>query len=514
MQPGGSRSRVWSVVLVGLLVYGFGLRVHALRHWKAGLSNDESVTYMCAAGTAGIWEEHINDLRNRTITVAYMQRLYDRPPSTLFHRISLDMAQYDVHPPLYFWLLHIIHLLWGTTDITGAALNVFLGLLVLAVLLRLARQCGSSWKLALLAGVVWYLSPAAVQIDLEARPYELLALAALSSFVLGLRLIDGPRHWVTWSAFTLVNAVGLLTHLYYPFLLVPGLYLMVRRQGLERETRQYLTSLGSSLLIMLVLYPEFFEFATTYGARVRDVPEPVDHLGRMKGVAYKSMQFFTEPHAMRYFFLVLCAGALAWLWVVRHRMEGLRTWLRSKEGTAVWMTLGWWSVVTTGLFLVGTSPAQAVGEQYFSYIWPLLALVLVVVTARALPHRARAMLAALYLAQLVVSFTLAVRNSDYLKPAIPTEWNEVISGADLFLTDEAKRTAVPRIARKLPADLPLFMLGREWPDLEGLRSIAFLHLDIAAIPANPVLERLEAEGFKQNAPLRTHDRYELRSFTR
>ncbi|MGV3638198.1 MAG: hypothetical protein ACO1NQ_11215, partial [Flavobacteriales bacterium] len=85
---------------------------------------------------------------------------------------------------------------------------------------------------------------------------------------------------------------------------------------------------------------------------------------------------------------------------------------------------------------------------------------------------------------------------------------------DLLFTDEAKRTAIPRIARQLPADLPLFMRKKSWPDPAGVQRIAFLHLDIAGLSATPVIERLKADGFVQSGPVQVYDRYELRTFTR
>lgn len=497
-----------------MLVYGSGLRIHALRHWKSGLSNDESVTYMCAAATAGIWEERIHDLRDRTITIGDIHRFYGKPSTLQFHTVSLDMARYDVHPPLYFWLLHVIHVIWGSTVWTGAALNIALGVALLVALIGLARSMGLGSNASLVVAVVWYLSPAAVQIDLEARPYQLLALTAVVSFVLGQRLIQGPRNNAIWFCFVLVNTAGLLTHLYFPFILLPGLVLMLGRHKLTRPTWLYVASLVFSVVVMLALYPEMLEFIRTYGHRARDVAEPIDHIGRLKGLAYMSMQYFTEPHGMRYLFLLLGAMTLGGLALIPStRRTGMGTW-SSPLRRSLLITLGWWVLFTFLLFLIGISPAQAVGEQYFSYIWPLVSLVLVLVLSSLFNPRIRSGIAAAYFVQLVISFTLSVRHSDYVRPAIPAGWNEVISASDILLTDEAKRTALPRISRDLPAALPLFIRGHQWPDLNKIERLSFLHLDIDAIKASPVIDRLQAEGFIQMGATQVYDRYELRTFTR
>ncbi|MBX2973394.1 MAG: glycosyltransferase family 39 protein [Flavobacteriales bacterium] len=515
MQAHNTGSKVWRIALLLLLAYGLGCRIHALLSWKTTLSGDESVSYMCAAASAGVWETTIADLIDTPIAVADLQRFYDRPAQFDFHTVSVDMARYDVHPPLYFWLLHIIHVLWGTTAATGAWLNVVFGLGVLLLLARLARSLTGSDTAALAVAVVWYLSPAAVQIDLEARPYQLLALLTLASYMLGLRLVNGGAGRWTWIGFTAVNMLGLLTHLYFPFLLLPGVVLMYAHHGTGRGTWLYLGSLLASLAGMLLFYPEFIEFLTTFGDRPRDVPEPVDHVGRLKGVVYTSMQFLTEPHLLRYGYLALSAIAVALL--VRKAIRSARTWkldLRS-DRAALFITLGWWAFFTIVLFLVGVSPAQAVGEQYFAYIWPLAAIVGVLATGALLKGVARRWALGIHLALLVLSFSLAVRRSEYLKPAIPAAWNSTIAGSELLITDEAKRTALPRMSRHLPGELPLYIvLGTKRPDLRGIRHVTFLHLDIRDRPLEPLLTWLAEQGFRPEGRTLAYDRYELRSFTR
>lgn len=507
--------KVWRVVLVLLLVYGVGCRIYALLHWKTSLSSDESVTYMCASGTAGIWETSIADMMHRPLTMADLQRYYDRPAQFDFHTVSLDMARYDVHPPLYFWLLHIIHVLWGTTAATGAFLNVAFGLGLLLLVVRLARQLTGSDTAAWAAAVVWYLSPAALQIDLEARPYQLLALLALASYVLGQRLIKGPAGPWTLLGFSVVNMLGLLTHLYFPFLLLPGMALVLFHHGLGRKSWAYLCSLLVSLLGMLLLYPEFIEFLSTYGGRPRDIAESVDYLNRLKGVLYASMQFLTEPHPLRYGYLALSVIVVGLL--VRKATRSTKSWKwdpRTNQG-AFLLTLCWWTCITIVLFMAGISPAQAVGEQYFAYIWPLAGIAGIMAAGTLLIGVSRQWALGLHLALLVPSYGLAVYHSDYLKPAIPKDWNGIIANSDLLVTDEAKRTALPRIARHLQGELPLYIvIGDKMPDLHGIQRVAYLHLAIAERPVEPFLMCLAAEGFHSEGPILVSDRYELRSFTR
>ncbi|MCB0767500.1 MAG: glycosyltransferase family 39 protein [Flavobacteriales bacterium] len=506
-------TRIWRYALIGLLVLGIAYRFYAVATWKKSLSNDESVSYMCASATAGIWETEIGGMVNMPLTVADIQRFYERPVSFAFHTVSMDMALYDVHPPFYFWLLHIMHVLWGTGAATGAYLNILFGIAALFLVLRLARSVLPGPIAPYVAAVAWYLSPAVVQIDLEARPYQLLTALALASYLLGLRVINGQPSRTVWTGFAVVNMLGLLTHLYFPFLLLPGTALVLWEHGLGRRTRQYVASLLGSLVGMLVLYPEFITFLTSYGDRPRDVPEPVEHLERFKGVFYASMQFFTEARAMRYLLLALCGlgiGYSAWQW----RRSGRAPLARTPEQMYLLVTFGWWSFFTVVLFLIGVSPAQAVGEQYFAYLWPFLAVFCTGILATVADRALRRILLGLYLVQLTIAFYSGVRGSEYLLPAIPPEWDTVIASSDLLVTDEAKRTALPRISRQLPGELPLYIMGRERPDLMDKDRVVFLHLAIDSRPAQPFVDWMADRDFHPIGDVRTSDRYELRSFAR
>lgn len=507
-------TRIWRTTLIGLLILGIGYRFYAVATWKTSLSNDESVSYMCAAATAGIWETHIAGMVNTPITVADIQRFYDRPEAFDFGTVSMDMAMYDVHPPLYFWLLHSIHVLWGTGPATGAYLNILFGILALLLVSKLARGVLPGPNAPLVAAVVWYLSPAAAQIDLEARPYQLLTLLALASYLLGQRVIISPPSRTVWTGFIVVNMLGLLTHLYFPFLLLPGMALVFWKHGTGRRTGLYLTSLVISTIGMLLLYPEFITFLTSYGDRPRDMPEPVRSIERLKGVFYASMQFFTEGHRMRYLFLLVCtiAGGLV-IWRGRHGAR--RSWAGVGIVRASFLvTFGWWAFFTVALFLIGVSPSQAVGEQYFAYLWPFAAIGCTAILAVLTVQRWRRILLGLYLIQLIPAFIQGVRGSEYLVPAIPSEWNPVMSQSDLLITDEAKRTALPRISRHLPGDLPLYIMGRERPDLTDKDRVVFLHLDIQSRPSGPFVDWMSTQGFDVLGDIRTSDRYELRSFAR
>ncbi|MCB0771459.1 MAG: glycosyltransferase family 39 protein [Flavobacteriales bacterium] len=507
--------RLWRIALIAMLLWGVGVRSHAVLKLKQGLSHDESVTYLCAAATEGAFQDRIEGLVDTLLRVNDVRSFYARPEHPMLRTVAADLALWDIHPPFYFWILHATHVTIGTGIIGGALLNVAAGMLLLVLLFLLARRALGSMNLALAACAIWYLSPAVVQIDLEARHYQFLALLATASFMISERMMDGRTTIGRWSLFTLVNALGLLTHYYYVFLLVPGTLFMLVRFRVSAPTLRYVGSLALSLVLFLVSFPEVFDFVGTYAARISTPEESTGFLDRAKTMIYASLAFFTEEHRARYVYsgvlvlAVVSTVALA-LW------KGVRP-LPNWSGTMGYftITLIWAAGFTCAFYLVGISPAQAAGEQYFAYFWPLLAVLLVHVAGQAVPAPIRGWLFTAHMAQLSFAFHTSVHESAYLQNVLPVHWYQRMGSSDLVIMDDHKRSNLPRIAQHLPPSLPLYLMKNVSPDLTGMDEVAVLHLAIGSRPpASELLDRVEAQGFHRDGNVQRHDHFELHHFRR
>jgi len=510
----GISRRSWHIVLVGLLVFGLALRLHGVLILKQGYSHDESVSYLCASATEAAYQEDINGLLDRPITAGTIQGYYGRPAHLELGKVAKDLAHWDIHPPLYFWALHCVHVILGAGLVGGALLNVLAGLLILILLFAIAKRALGSTTAALVTTVVWYLSPAVVQIDLEARQYQFLALFAMASFLIGDRLSDGRRAPGLLVLFTLVNASGMLSHYYFSFLLVPGVCIMLLRQGIRAPTLLYVGSLLLSLCLFILAFPSIFDFVDVFLQREPD-PDAAERsfLDRIRTFVYASLAFFTYGHWSRYIYLLVVSLVL-FIGAVRIRPD------RAALRTLLWTPLGQitiflvWAVAFTVLFyMVGISPAQAAGEQYFSYIWPPLAIVLVYLVRKVLPTRSLGRVASLHIVLLAMAFSASIRNSAYVQRVLPSNWYAALSDSDLMITDERKRSGLPRICRDLRADLPLFILNEQRPDLSGISKVAFLHLELKGRNTiAPLLQWMDDQGFRHE--MAQHGHYQLHSYSR
>ena len=183
-------------------------------------------------------------------------------------QIGRDTA-HDIHPPLYYWLLHAWTYVFGTGEIALRALSAVLGVCLVLATAELGRRLyGEAAGLA--AAFIAALAPFQVYYSQEARMYILLALLATLSF---LQLVSFIRHeeddlrratgkrdvWLGWFSrsgllLLVLWVAGLYTHYAFPLVIAlgTGLYLIwlwaTRKQGLiGRRLLRWAILLGLTL---------------------------------------------------------------------------------------------------------------------------------------------------------------------------------------------------------------------------------------------------------------------------
>ena len=489
-------TRSQNALLIALLVFGVLVRSYGIFQVKEGLTNDESITIVGASANEAAYLQSMPFLADTLITTGTVQAYFARPTQLDLGTVAYDMVHCDNHPPLYFWILHVLHVAFGLQLWTGPLLNLVLGLGILWLLILLARRVFQNSTLALVVAVVWYLAPAVMQIDLEARHYQLFGLLALASFTLGERLSNARSSLATLLLFTVVNTAGLLTHYYFAALLVPGLLIMVLRYGRSKAALLYGGSLLLSALSVIALFPDVLDFVGVYLARPTEPSVGFAQLlwDRSRTTLYATLAFFAQPHFLRYLYLLLClAGAAMAVLVMRKRSMGDLGNVGTPIGYQA-LNLLWASFFTILLYMLGISPAQAAGDQYYAYFWPLLALVLVYVCRLMLPARILPIVFTLHAIQLAVFAPVAIRASFHVPNLLPLAWYSAMANADLLVTDEERLTALPRILWHLPSDQKLFIVEEDQPDLAGIQDLAFLQRELEQ-GQHPFATKLIADGW-------------------
>ncbi len=148
-------------------------------------------------------------------------------------------ASHDIHPPLYYFLLHYWVRLFGTTETAVRSLSAIVGTMLVVATYMLGRRLFSP-RLGLTAAFIAALSPIQIYYSQETRMYILAALLGTVSFLALLNFLEHPRgrRGAAWQAvYAAVTIAMLYTHYFAATLLVAHNLVWVVWLGAEGRWR-------------------------------------------------------------------------------------------------------------------------------------------------------------------------------------------------------------------------------------------------------------------------------------
>jgi mannosyltransferase len=122
----------------------------------------------------------------------------------------------DVHPPLYYFLLHYWMASFGTSEIAVKLLSIVFGVLAILVVYALGRELFEE-RAGLIGAFILALSAFNIRYSQEARMYSLLVLLGLLSMYFFIRLFRRSTP-ITWAGYVISTTLLLYTHVYGLFL--------------------------------------------------------------------------------------------------------------------------------------------------------------------------------------------------------------------------------------------------------------------------------------------------------
>ncbi|MGB3904178.1 MAG: glycosyltransferase family 39 protein [Anaerolineae bacterium] len=178
----------------------------------------------------------------RLYRLGYQSVWYDEGVS--IHLATKDLSDLtrhtagDIHPPLYYYLLHFWILMLGPSEFSAAFLSLVFGMLIIALSYRLARDLYGR-HIGLLTAFLIAISPFNLWYSQEIRMYSLGACLGLISLYCLMRLtgmvrrtsLETPervgiassrdgRSWKLWMGYVLSATAGLYSLYYFVFLLL------------------------------------------------------------------------------------------------------------------------------------------------------------------------------------------------------------------------------------------------------------------------------------------------------
>lgn len=220
-------------------------------------SHDESISYLAATGHQGRYELQVPS--EQWVTAKTWQAYWKPETFGSFRTIGRDLALYDVHPPLYFWILHIWVHIFGVDLTIGQILNMIPHLLTGLVIYKTCQLLEFSKISSSVAGVAWTLSGSTLDIASEARQYTLLGF--VSTCFVASTILYLKKHSLSNLVLLYVSALaGLLTHYYFMIELGVVSVLAALLQMKYRNWRSIVVmilSLVTSFLTFIIVHPLF-----------------------------------------------------------------------------------------------------------------------------------------------------------------------------------------------------------------------------------------------------------------
>ncbi|MBL8133478.1 MAG: glycosyltransferase family 39 protein [Anaerolineae bacterium] len=311
------------------------------------------------------------------------------------------MAEKDVHPPLYFWLLHLWIGLTGSSDVAMRMFSALASLISVAAVVPLAkllardRRREERWAIPILAALLLTLSDPEISLAQDVRMYALRTLMALGSTFFYLRWIrrGTPLRTALW--------VGTLVALYHTNYIgaymgvIHGLHALIFLRGRQRIGAVALLALSAAL---------FLPWFIGYGIGQQDTDTGINAAlpSNWDTLVEIGFKYFTQMWSLMI--------GLALLGLVRFE-DGRFRWrpLDSTFLLSIW--IGFTVVVTfvVNFWLDFLSPRRLL----------LVSPALAILTARGLAHFR--MPARLFLVGAILVYALATVDDYYPKPP----WEDV-----------------------------------------------------------------------------------------
>jgi len=463
-------SKAYRLLLVLAVVFAIVLRITGMVD-KRTINHDESISYLAATCHQGEYSNVVMEGLSPFGTWAKAsdwKKLIQPEGLFCFEKIGLDLAHYDVHPPLYFWILHLWSVVFGVNSWTGPSLNIVIALATLYFLYRFAYNNLANSEEAVVVALTWALSPAAIAISLEARQYDLLTLIALIFVWQVMKCVELSRQFRLKDAATLsiLAAAGALTHFNFS-LLSMGCCIFLMAKLIKKNPGRLMAAfvgIGAGYLLFVFAHPKFYESIILLREYIRDPFTFLDFVDRMKRVGITLSDFFLPWHSLilisGFALLFLVIGA--WVGLISFRQPGrLRHFLGvpGDKDLSVLFFFFWIYGITSMLYLAFLSPAHAMGPKYLSMAWPFFGFIPVFLL-RSFGIK-RHILTFLFCSGMLLSGSAGVLHTIYQNNS-NQDWAELLTNSDRIIIDNNARGVLLPIVWQIPDDKIVFAATQDY----------------------------------------------------
>lgn len=470
-----SQTRLSLIILALAVICGTALRIVGTAGKKT-IDPDEGISYMVATGHLGeYFSVDKQPPYGAWVEAAQWKRFLQIESRFCFKQIGSDLANHDIHPPMYFWLLHLWSLIFGIHLWTGPSLNILISVMAILLLYRLANLILKNRVEAALVAFVWALSSAVMGVSCHARPYDLLALCTILLTLQTVRITDASATAKSkgFIYMAITSAAGALTHYYFAIIITGCGIFMIYRLIRIKIQRLFiaLSSIAAGLVIFYLVHPQFY-LSIQYQMAENQPFQFSRILPRLKAVIatfgtffWQGMPavYFTEPSIVyRYIYpsiLIVIILFITVLYIKSRSGNQMRQHATDRAGYYVIYFFLWTSGIIVLSYMFFLSPAHALGPKYLSIAWPFFAFVPVLII-RLFGRFKTSLTMILIVSQLFFGgLDMFYMNFPDNKRPEPVSW---LKESDSILIDNVARGVLPGIVWHVPDDMPIFAADQSY----------------------------------------------------
>lgn len=449
----------------------------AARLWSASvLAHDDAITILGVTCNQGRYAASIP--AQHWVSAADWQSYWTLKSPGCFGTIQADMAHEDIHPPLYFWLLHAWLMVFGVSVPAALALNFVIVALTAVVIVKTCRLLAVRAGSVCIVGLTWALTMSTRMAATAVRQYSLLGL--FSALLLLLVVLWFNRNRLAYLvALVPVVAGGLLTQYLFFIpaamaLLLVGITLL--RTHRYRELAVVATGYVVAAMLFVAANPEF-AYSMHRGSQQAQSFSWAALPVRIVAVLAQLVEPFVPLDPAYQFDPVMIAvcgftalivlpmvvHVIRWALTLRHERRAVPV---TSESVPMLMFLGC-SAAVVAFFVLFISPEHAMRPIYLYFLTPFLFVGLAVAAQRS--ARVVASVTTLFVYQFV---GVAVATSVFVlaqtpKPAPP------IGSHSAIVLDSDRRGIVPTTLWSVPPDAITYAatqsdLLRQFPGLDAV----------------------------------------------
>lgn len=492
------------LVLIALALVSATVRLQTVSQ-KQSIVHDEAISLMAAAGKLNAFLKARRDLTNRWVSGRKWHNYIEISKPWDFKGVQRGLVKRDIHPPLYFWLLHIAGIVGGgLTARTGGILNTLLHMLGMLSMFGLVKRTTGHPAWALLAVAVWSFGATALGTTYVARQYELLGVLGITSaWLLVQLLLAHERHWLWAALLALTLGAALLTHS-HGLLLLATVMLAGALALTERVVRRRRSTLDPIRPLGPVLALAAAPLATVLGLLAH--PSLLDELANLRGrgqprsargfderwsqVASTLTETFDQPRlgkhhatAVIVVFILLCLVPLMLVLVRFLRTRATEPTARFAGALVVLLFLVVVASGTFGSYLGFVSPRHTMGARYLALVWPFLAISLSYAGWLAVPRLAPLVTPPVIALLVVLGWSWRASSSDLCE--LRAHYAPTLQLATTVVIDSTARGHLGQLLLHIRSDAQVFVAHgkaiqteakKVVEKLERSNSAAFVHM--------------------------------------